>query len=178
MVKNVLLAVRAEACGRFCGSIMLAGSSCGSSWRRYVRLETLFTEAPAKKSFRKGSVEARWFEVPTKRKQVFEEACGREGLLISKEILKTTAHLPPLLPLLMLVFVVAAVVKVRAVMRVTCAACSLQVSLPGGHLPLCQCWLVRFLSKLSLKDPQTLCSPDHGISTQGLRRRRKVGSNK
>ena len=30
------------------------GSSCGSFWRRCVRLETLFAEAPAKKSFRKG----------------------------------------------------------------------------------------------------------------------------
>ena len=69
--RNVLLAVRAEACGRFCGSMMLAEA-----------LAEVIAE---------GSVEARCLEVPTKRKLVFAEALRKLAggrAVISKEIKK------------------------------------------------------------------------------------------
>ena len=53
------------------------GSSCGSSWRPYVRLETPSRKrcgSTCQEIIAEGSVEARSFEVPTERKLVFAEA--------------------------------------------------------------------------------------------------------
>ena len=46
--------------------------------------ETLFAEAPGKKIIAEGSVEARCFEVPSKRKQVSAEARWRKGCCFKK----------------------------------------------------------------------------------------------
>ena len=88
--RNVLLAVRASM-RKVLRKHDALGSSCGSSWRPYVRLQTLFAEAPAKKSLQKGLWKQDFFEVPTKRELVFAEALQKlagERVVISKEVNK------------------------------------------------------------------------------------------
>ena len=80
--RNVLLAVRAEACRRFCGSMMLAealAEAPGDPTQDLKRCSRKLRGSTCQEIVVEGSVEARCLEVPTKRKLVFAEARGRKG---------------------------------------------------------------------------------------------------
>ena len=91
----MLLAVRAEACGRFYGSMMLAEAPGDLKRCSRKHRESTCQEIVA---IAEGSVEARCCEVPTKRKLVFAEAPQKlvgGRLLFPQKSIRNNNHSSP-----------------------------------------------------------------------------------